>query len=283
MPLPPGVTFDPGTRTLTGLPTRAGSFVATYTVTDRDGDEDSQTFTFTISADNLAPSFAVSALTLTPAIGVRFEQQLPAAMGGNLPVRYDIQSGSVSGLSFNENTRTLSGIPSQIGTTTLTYRARDIDDDEATITITVSVGAKPSTLWTEPRDWEGFSEHGDDADRLGEKVEENRYSFNDELSNQLQETMPGKAENPGSIFVAMGPNLISEVLLGADGTVLHVDGSNVEFVIPEVLHETIWPVTHYHDLVQGGEDGTPQRLAGRFRLGKGYLTSGGPGELAGWE
>ena len=52
-PTVPGLTFDGGTRALTGTPTKAGGYAITYTVTDTDGDADTLTFTVTVTDPGL--------------------------------------------------------------------------------------------------------------------------------------------------------------------------------------------------------------------------------------
>ena len=49
-PLPAGLSFNTGTRVISGTPTTAGTTTVTYTVTDDDGDSDTDTFTITVSA-----------------------------------------------------------------------------------------------------------------------------------------------------------------------------------------------------------------------------------------
>ena len=44
----PGLSFEPGTRQLTGTPTTAGAYEMAYTVTDADGDTDSLGFSITV-------------------------------------------------------------------------------------------------------------------------------------------------------------------------------------------------------------------------------------------
>ena len=46
----PGLSFDTGTRELTGTPTAAGAYNMTYTVTDADGDTDTLSFIVTVEA-----------------------------------------------------------------------------------------------------------------------------------------------------------------------------------------------------------------------------------------
>ena len=56
-PQVPGLSFDPGTRRLTGTPTQAGDYTLTYTVTDEDGDATSYTFTISVAATPRGASF----------------------------------------------------------------------------------------------------------------------------------------------------------------------------------------------------------------------------------
>ena len=50
--LPPGLVLsDPATLTISGTPTTAGTYTVTYTVTDNNGDSDSTTFAWVITAD----------------------------------------------------------------------------------------------------------------------------------------------------------------------------------------------------------------------------------------
>ncbi|MDE0261940.1 MAG: Ig domain-containing protein [Bryobacterales bacterium] len=49
-PSVPGLTFSPPSRTLSGTPSRAGSYAMTYTATDADGDTDTLNFTVSVAA-----------------------------------------------------------------------------------------------------------------------------------------------------------------------------------------------------------------------------------------
>ena len=53
-PTVPGLTFNVGTRQLSGTPSTAGTYSMTYTVADEDGDTDSLGFTIAVSADTPA-------------------------------------------------------------------------------------------------------------------------------------------------------------------------------------------------------------------------------------
>ncbi|MYD94982.1 MAG: hypothetical protein F4Y02_15100, partial [Chloroflexi bacterium] len=142
--LPPGLTFDAATRTLSGTPTATGTTSLTYTVTDSDAntadtDADSLTFDITVE-DDAAPSFGTETVDDQTAVAqfAIADLQLPEATDGNGTLTYALACGSGAtgctgtpalppGLSFDAATRTLSGTPTATGTTTLTYTVTDAD------------------------------------------------------------------------------------------------------------------------------------------------------------
>ena len=138
-PSVPGLTFTPGTRRLSGTPTRAGTYRMTYTVADADNDTDSLSFTITVNAADTAPSFSTSQANLSytensPVSVV----DLPAATGGNGSLTYSL-APSVPGLTFTAATRRLSGTPTRAGTYNMTYTVRDADNDTDSLSFTISV------------------------------------------------------------------------------------------------------------------------------------------------
>ena len=149
---PAGIGINSATRVLTGTPTAAGGpATVTYTATDADGDTASTTFLITVREDT-APSFAQSA-----AIGDKTYIQrraivwngaaLPAATGGNQPIRYAI-SGAPAGIYLTAD-RKLAGTPTTAGAATaVTYTATDADGDAAgtglSFNITVSANELPA-------------------------------------------------------------------------------------------------------------------------------------------
>ena len=140
--LPAGLTFDPGTRTVSGTPTEPQETTRyTYRATDGDGDAATLIFTITVEAD-LVPTFgdrdipaqtyiqhqAIAALTL------------PAATSGNPPLTYSLAPKLQEGLTFDPETRQLAGTPTTVqGATRYTYTATDRDGDAATVSFTLTV------------------------------------------------------------------------------------------------------------------------------------------------
>ena len=141
--LPDGLSFTEGTRTIAGTPTTVEAPTVTYTVRDDDGDEASRTFTITVNAD-LEPTLTTIS-GYTARAGSPFSEVLPAATGGDTPLRYTV-ADLPNGLRFIEDTRTITGTPSTVGSPTVTYTVRDDDGDEASqsFTITVNVDLTPT-------------------------------------------------------------------------------------------------------------------------------------------
>ena len=132
----PGLTFTPGTRTLSGTPSTAGTTTLTYEVTDANGASTNATFTVIVSEGLALDTPANQNYTQDTAIT---DLELPAATGGTAPLTYTLTS--VPGLDFNAGTRTLSGTPSTPGTTTLTYEVSDANGASTSVDFTVIVNA----------------------------------------------------------------------------------------------------------------------------------------------
>ena len=135
-PAVPGLTFDPGARTLSGTPTIADTHQMTYTVSDADGnyaasDADTRTFTITVREGDTAPRFAQSVADQSFTAGVPISPLvLPEALGGNGPLSYELRP-AVPGLTFDPAARTLSGTPTTADTYQMTYQVSDADDNTA--------------------------------------------------------------------------------------------------------------------------------------------------------
>ena len=175
-----GTAFDPDTRVLrypVNNPT-ALSGTVTYTVTDADGRSDSKTFLVTI---NPAPAVnapadqswrqneAITALTLE------------AATGGTAPFTYALEN-LPAGLSFDPDTRELSGTPT--GSTTspvpITYRATDANEVAATDIFMASVveTVAPTVVSVERHDGTSAQAERTNADSVKFRV-----TFSEDVEN----------------------------------------------------------------------------------------------------
>ena len=143
--LPAGLAFHANTRQLRGAATAADTTVATYTVTDADGDEATLTFTIAVIDADLMPTFGDATIApLTATACQPIAQSLPAAVGGDEPLTYSL-SNLPAGLVFHPDTRQLQGIPTALAdegqTSTIqgTYTATDADGDAASLPFTLTV------------------------------------------------------------------------------------------------------------------------------------------------
>ncbi len=123
--IPPGMIFDAVNRRLYGTPNRPGLFRVSYGVTDSGtpSQTESTQFDITVAADtslsipNLLPRSAVP----NQPIGTF---TLPDGQGGVLPYTRIIL-GLPPGLTFDEDSRQVTGTPEQAGKFTVTYRIQD--------------------------------------------------------------------------------------------------------------------------------------------------------------
>ncbi len=145
--LPDGLRFDQDTRILSGAPTAKGTSTLTYTVTDANGASVDAAFTVTVAAVPALTELAGQTYTVGTAIT---DLELPAAAGGTAPLTYTLTGPSggalPDGLSFDQDTRILSGAPTAAtaAAVTLTYTATDANGAAATRTFTVTVSDGPT-------------------------------------------------------------------------------------------------------------------------------------------
>ncbi len=164
--LPDGLSFDGGTRTITGTPSKfSGARLFTYKATDANGIEDSVTFTIRNFAPDrsglsLEPEFSAKEFldegtdSLTFSVGEPIEVTLPEqanemaddSMTYSLFARYgdrDLPDGVV----FDPASRELSGTPTEEqDSRQYVYMAKnDIGEDSFIITMVVAAQAQPAS------------------------------------------------------------------------------------------------------------------------------------------
>ena len=150
----PGLTFDRGTRMLSGTPRMVDTYRMSYRVSDadentEDSDADTLTFTITVREGDTAPTFTgkVSDQSYTVGDEIRL-LTLPEAAGGNGRLSYEL-GPEVPGLTFDGATRSLSGTPRIVDKYRMSYRVSDADEntedsDADTLTFTIAVWRAPS-------------------------------------------------------------------------------------------------------------------------------------------
>ncbi|AOM77022.1 putative Ig domain-containing protein [Pedobacter steynii] len=146
--LPPGLAFNPATREITGTPTQAGTYIIPVTVTDANGNTKTENYTIVVRDPLALPAATLANGT----VGIPYPTQaIPAATGGIGPYTYTAPAASLPpGLSFNPNTREITGTPTLAGTYTIPVTVTDGDGKTITTNYTIVVGSPlvlpPATL-----------------------------------------------------------------------------------------------------------------------------------------
>ena len=140
--LPPGISFDPSSRALSGTPTAISARTEfTYIVTDSEGTTAQAPFYITVEA-NAVPTFGAAAIK-----DLQFTQDqeveipaLPAASGGNGILQYALTPSLPQGTRFDPATRIISGAPtSESARSAYTYTVTDADRETDQLTFGITV------------------------------------------------------------------------------------------------------------------------------------------------
>lgn len=118
--LPNGMTFDSGSRRFSGTTQQTGPFSLIYRAEDNVGQVTTRTYSFYVNDRPWVPPVQPQTLT----IGVAFSMSLPAFTDAD-GIAGTALFGFPSGLVYNPSTRQLSGVPTQVGASTVTYSATD--------------------------------------------------------------------------------------------------------------------------------------------------------------
>ncbi|MGO8826497.1 MAG: fibronectin type III domain-containing protein [Acidimicrobiales bacterium] len=137
--LPDGLSLDPSTGEITGIPTSSGTFDFDLQVTDADSESAGQAETITIAA---IPSVVADG-TLDAKVGVPVSDQL-AVQGGTAPFAWTVTSGSLPPGVVLAPSGLLSGMPGTAGTFVADITVTDVLGQSAAEYLAVVVA--PSTL-----------------------------------------------------------------------------------------------------------------------------------------
>lgn len=119
--LPPGVGIDPASGALSGKPTRAGTYAATYSVRDRIGQTASRSLSILVEEGTLSLSIVTPAPLSDALVGRPYSQSF-AAEGGTPPYTFSFSGELPPGLTFNNG---ITGTPTATGSGTATVTVRD--------------------------------------------------------------------------------------------------------------------------------------------------------------
>jgi len=143
--LPAGITFNAATRTFSGAVATNGNY--TLTITANDGKGGVTSASFTLNVVNSAPT-APSIPAQNTTAGVSWAYTVPAFTDPNGDALTYSVSGQPAWMSFNASTRQLSGMPSTVGTWTITVTATDAQGASVSANFTVTTPNRAPTLAT---------------------------------------------------------------------------------------------------------------------------------------
>ncbi len=196
-----GLAFSSSTRRITGSPGTVRSRTEhTYTVTDNQGDTAEITFGITVegndrrtrfrAGENISDKFYFTGVPITPVT-------LPRATNGNSPIRYSLNPSLPTGLSFNANTREISGTPTAASSNTeYTYRASDLDGDSRDLKFSITV-----------------TNEADTDPSFGSETIDNKVYINGEAVN---ETLPEATSGNAPLTYSLSAGLPSGVIFTAN-------------------------------------------------------------------
>ena len=142
--LPDGVTFDEVTNTISGTPSKVGSYTVTVTTTDESGN--SETTTFTIDVEDTSKPTVESVADQTQEVNTEIEPIKIEATDNSGQAITNKVDGLPDGVTFDETTNTISGTPSEVGSYDVTVTTTDESGNatETTFTINVEDTTKPT-------------------------------------------------------------------------------------------------------------------------------------------
>ncbi|WP_285335459.1 putative Ig domain-containing protein [Staphylococcus epidermidis] len=142
--LPDGVTFDEATNTISGTPSKVGSYDITVTTKDESGN--SETTTFTINVEDTTKPTVENVADQTQEINTEIEPIKIEARDNSGQAVTNKVDGLPAGVTFDEATNTISGTPSEVGSYDITVTTTDESGNvtETTFTIDVEDTTKPT-------------------------------------------------------------------------------------------------------------------------------------------
>ncbi|MEJ7323399.1 putative Ig domain-containing protein [Staphylococcus epidermidis] len=135
--LPAGVTFDETTNTISGTPSKVGSYDITVTTTDESGNATETTFTINVE-DTTKPTVE-SVADQKQEVNTEIEPIKIEARDNSGQAVMNKVEGLPDGVTFDEATNTISGTPSEVGSYDITVTTTDERGNSETTTFTIDV------------------------------------------------------------------------------------------------------------------------------------------------
>ena len=144
--LPEGVSFDSETNTISGTPTKVGNYPITVTTTDASGNETTTKFTIKV-VDTTKPT-VTSIANQTKEVNTSIDSIKIEASDNSGQVVTNKVSGLPDGVSFDNETNTISGTPTKVGSYPITVTTTDASGNETTTSFTIQVVDKTAPMVT---------------------------------------------------------------------------------------------------------------------------------------
>lgn len=142
--LPAGLTLNPTTGVISGVPTLRGNFTFQVQLADSSGLTANKTFTLTVQPQTLTIT------TLSPlfngVVGTAYAQTF-AATGGTPPYRWSMQP-QIPGFTLDATTGALTGTPQSAGQFTISVQVQDTENITVTKTFVFTVDPARLTIAT---------------------------------------------------------------------------------------------------------------------------------------
>ncbi|MEJ7225985.1 putative Ig domain-containing protein, partial [Staphylococcus caprae] len=135
--LPSGVTFDSETNTISGTPTKVGSYPITVTTTDASGNETTTNFTIKV-VDTTLP-VVTSITNQTKEVNTSIDSIKIEATDNSGQAVTNKVSGLPEGVSFDSETNTISGTPTKVGSYPIVVTTTDAEGNATTTNFTIKV------------------------------------------------------------------------------------------------------------------------------------------------
>jgi Bacterial Ig-like domain (group 3)/Putative Ig domain len=142
--LPPGLSYNAGTGTISGTPKQFGNYTITFQAKDSSSPVETSSAVLTIA---IVATIAVNPGTLPSGVAGTSYNQSFTASGGIAPYTFALTSGTLpKGLTFNAATATISGTPTAAGTASLGCSVTDSENPASKVSVAYSLTIAPLPL-----------------------------------------------------------------------------------------------------------------------------------------